>query len=726
MTPALTNIKAPGSPTFLIHFNSFCQQQTYLKLLQTISIMKFLQAVVLSAICVGYVTASFLGYFGHLSLHRAIDEGNLDIAVDLVKQDESLGEAGVKYVIRKDNHDPDLIANFVIQTNQANANTLDELGVHSPIETFENVLERVDFPQQALVDSAASYDVTSRTDKFLVLLNKIVKPEDQEKVVEKGIEQLVDRYTDTSPLLNALKGKTFRSERLEYLATQKAFMEGAKSGRVNILQKDICNHAAITPKLYADALIATAEKGEYSLHLSLLKQADQYDLQVVKEKAGYADLKPKFRNTIEKALKTAAPEGTRTRTYDIQTVEKAEETFKELRHDGITTEIADLIDAYVTVYAPTRRIAQLAVKKVASDVTGISTKIEGSGDIGSERVGYVTASHPGYAGYLVLCQAIDEGRLDIALELGKQDETLVEDGVRYVIGKDDPDLIANFLNQTNQANAHTLMYLWHESSIETFGKVLEKVDFPQQVLIDVASDYNVASKTEKFLVFLNKIVKPEDQEKAVEKSIERLVGMPDVISPLLNALKGQTFRSERLEYFAIQKVFMAGAKRGSVYHLPEDICEHAAITPELYADALIVTVKWWLYSGMRIFLLKRADRYDLEAVKEEECYADLEPEFRDEIEKALKTAAPGGTRTRTYDIQTVKKAEEVFDELGHPGISEDVFNIIADSVAFDAPARREGQIAPKKATKKVASDVTSIPTKIKGSGDIGSERVRED
>ena len=87
--------------------------------------MKFLQAAVLSAICMGYVTASHLGYVGYVGLRRAIDEGRLDIAVELVKQDKTLGQVGVRYVIGK--RDPDLIANFVNQTNQANASTLDEL-----------------------------------------------------------------------------------------------------------------------------------------------------------------------------------------------------------------------------------------------------------------------------------------------------------------------------------------------------------------------------------------------------------------------------------------------------------------------------------------------------------------------------------------------------------------------------------------------------------------------
>ena len=118
----------------------------------------------------------------------------------------------------------------------------------------------------------------------------------------------------------------------------------------------------------------------------LLKNADLYDLQVVKEKEGYASLDSGFRNAIEEALKTAAPGGTRTMAHDIQTVEKAREIFAELRHDGITTEIADLIGAYVTVYAPTRRVAQMAVKNVAGDVTNTSTEIEGSEDVDSERV----------------------------------------------------------------------------------------------------------------------------------------------------------------------------------------------------------------------------------------------------------------------------------------------------------------------------------------------------
>ena len=161
---------------------------------------------------------------------------------------------------------------------------------------------------------------------------------------------------------------------------------------------------------------------------------------------------------------------------------------------------------------------------------------------------------------------------------------------------------------------------------------------------------------------------------------------------------------------AIQKAFMRETGSGIVLFLPEDIRGHAPITPELYADALTETAEEGEYSPMRQFLLENADQYDLEAVKKKPGYACLIPDVRNEIEEALKTAASEGTRTRTYDIQTVEKAEATFANLGHPGISEEVFNIIGDSLMHNPPKKQKGQTASTKAPEKVASDVTSTLT----------------
>ena len=324
-------------------------------------------------------------------------------------------------------------------------------------------------------------------------------------------------------------------------------------------------------------------------------------------------------------------------------------------------------------------------------------------------VGYVIASHPGYGDYRRLYDAIDEGRLDIAVKLVKQDEALSEAGVGYVIEKGDPDLIANFVNQTNQANVDTLYTLWHKSSIETTKKVFEKVDFPQKALVGFAASLNVGYYPDKFLVLFNKIVKPENQEKAVENCIEQLAHKSYNPSRLLNALKGKTFRSERLEYIAIQKAFIEGVKLGMVDLLPTDICEHAAITPELYADALIVTVRWGKDDDMRQFLLKQADRYDLQVVKKKAGYAGLKPEFRDAIEKALKTTAPGGTRQHKYLVQSAKIAKETFDEITgkeFPGITD-----ITGSFLTGRPSTRERAKAVKQTIGEVTMTLTPPPTK---------------
>ena len=167
---------------------------------------------------------------------------------------------------------------------------------------------------------------------------------------------------------------------------------------------------------------------------------------------------------------------------------------------------------------------------------------------------------------------------------------------------------------------------------------------------------------------------------------------------------------------------MEGVKHGNVYHLPEDICEHAAITPELYADALIETAEWGKYRSMRQFLLKQADRYDLEAVKEKEGYAGLNPGFRDAVKEALKTAKPEGTRNPKYLVQSAKIAKETFDEITgkeFPGITD-----ITGSFLTGRPTTRERAKAVRQTIGEVTKTRTPEPTR--DIGDILGAYVGED
>ena len=125
---------------------------------------------------------------------------------------------------------------------------------------------------------------------------------------------------------------------------------------------------------------------------------------------------------------------------------------------------------------------------------------------------------------------------------------------------------------------------------------------------------------------------------------------------------------------------------------------------------------------MRQFLLKQADRYDLEAVKEKAGYADLNSEFRDAIEEALKTAAPGGTRQHKYLVQSAKIAKETFDEITgkeFPGITD-----ITGSFLTGRPTTRERAKAVRQTIGEITKTRTPEPTK--EIGDILGAYVGED
>ena len=229
-----------------------------------------------------------------------------------------------------------------------------------------------------------------------------------------------------------------------------------------------------------------------------------------------------------------------------------------------------------------------------------------------------------------------------------------------MIEKKSPSFIADFITKTNQVNSSALWNLRNRTA-KIFEKVVKKVTFSQEHLVGAASSHELTCDPEKIVVLLNSIVTSKNQEAAVERGIlwffhGRRV---DCLNPLLKALKGKTFRGERLENVTIQAAFKIGARYEHVSVL-DGVIDHPAITPEVYADALIEVERMW-ECEKRNLLLSRADRGDLLALQDKGIYADLKLEFRIVIDKALETAAPGGTRT--HDIErSVRIVKQTFFE----------------------------------------------------------------
>ena len=196
----------------------------------------------------------------------------------------------------------------------------------------------------------------------------------------------------------------------------------------------------------------------------------------------------------------------------------------------------------------------------------------------------------------------------------------------------------------------------------------------------------LAGSSEKFFRILDKIEKPRTQEWAVRDGVENLFssGRHDLVVPLVNALGKRTFKSGGLRDVAIQKAFYQGARRGN-QDIVEEYCEHPAITSEDYANGLNATWNGGEPNQVFLFLLKQADRRDLDVSKK--MYADkMHKKFRQAIDKALKTTSPAGPRY----LRPIKRAragariaKNVLAALGHGGLVNDTIDIITGYASTD-------------------------------------------
>ena len=155
-------------------------------------------------------------------------------------------------------------------------------------------------------------ELAASHEKFFRVLDKIEDPEWQEMAVREGVKNLFEagRHDLVVPLVNALGKKTFKSKRLKDVAIQVAFYGGTIKGNQYFVEL-YCEHPAITSEIYAHGLCQAWNGGEPNqVFPFLLEQADQGDLDMVKEKL-VDEYYEKFRQAIDKTPETAPPAGSR-------------------------------------------------------------------------------------------------------------------------------------------------------------------------------------------------------------------------------------------------------------------------------------------------------------------------------------------------------------------------------------------------------------------------------
>lgn len=171
---------------------------------------------------------------------------------------------------------------------------------------------------------------------------------------------------------------------------------------------------------------------------------------------------------------------------------------------------------------------------------------------------------------------------------------------------------------------------------EIFGKL----NFSNAFWRDVASSADLACMPQKYGDLLGKITDRGEQEEAVKNGVHALFQNNETkcFDPLLPALKNGTFLNAHLESVAIRKAFVTA----STY--PDDrtliakrFFNHPAISTEDYSIALYNSYKWGDQAKELFYwLLARADRQDLVAVKDYHAFSGFQFKFRNAVNQALR------------------------------------------------------------------------------------------
>jgi hypothetical protein len=199
----------------------------------------------------------------------------------------------------------EFIAEFINQVEDAKIRTLAALFIERSDEV-DQVLEKIEYDDSDLV-CLTNYRLElaepKSHDKFFKVIDKIKKPEEQKVAVEYGVINLfiAKKHASVIRLIDALENREFNGRKLNDVAIQKAFSEGAWRGIKDIVER-LHEHTVITSEEYANGLIVSWEYDNSSIAFPfLLSQADKDDL-VEATKAELYNQDEKLRSAIDGAI----------------------------------------------------------------------------------------------------------------------------------------------------------------------------------------------------------------------------------------------------------------------------------------------------------------------------------------------------------------------------------------------------------------------------------------
>jgi len=225
----------------------------------------------------------------------------------------------------------EFIVGFINQVLDAKRRTLAALFINRS-DIVDQVLERINCYDNDLIGlTYYRSELAESHEGFFMVIDKIKKSTEQERTVGNAVRDLFDaeKYASVILLINALEKRQFNGRKLNDVAIQWAFYEGAWRGIKGIVEK-FHEHPAITSKEYADGLSVSWEKDNLNITFPfLLTQADQGDLEEARRLRRY-DENQTFRDDIDGAFSEAEPAGSRYRRFLVrEMVRLVKEAFDE-------------------------------------------------------------------------------------------------------------------------------------------------------------------------------------------------------------------------------------------------------------------------------------------------------------------------------------------------------------------------------------------------------------
>lgn len=273
-------------------------------------------------------------------------------------------------------------------------------------------------------------------------------------------------------------------------------------------------------------------------------------------------------------------------------------------------------------------------------------------------------------------EAVQKGDMEFAkyvFDFGS--DKLKKDCGKYLAGLESSTLVGLVNGADGDNKMWMLQVLFVYADLSLIDKVFDALNLSNVFVRDIACSVDLTCIPQRFTYFLGKIDDRQEQEWTVIIGVTALFdgNRTECFDPFIAALNEGTFLNKDLGNIAILRAFNAAPfHQVDRTFLAKRFFDFPAIPAKYYSGALYASYHHGDQAKELFYwLLARADRQDLKAVKSDKKFSTRQLEFRQAVDQALQTV---GSETRIGT--THRKGIPAIKEALEDDIPKDLLNII--------------------------------------------------